>query len=117
LAYWAGYFDGEGCVRIDDGVRVSVTNTYLPALRSLVRAHGGRVRLHALGEWPKRNTFVWEANGPTACDFLRKVLPYLVEKHRQAVLALAWPDHKPGSTQRSLILIELKALKRMEHTA
>lgn len=45
----------------------------------------------------------------------RLVLPFLIEKRRQAELLLTIGEFPPGSSQRDLMLRELAQLKRVDY--
>src|SRR5260370_24892742 len=100
LAYYAGYFDGEGSVRIDrkvDGGRTKYTiaaklaNTYKPTVEGLQEAFGGGIRKH--GKPPTkawRQVWLWFSTGETAYNFLVQITPYLHEKAEQAKEAMSF---------------------------
>jgi hypothetical protein len=83
VAYWAGLFDGEGCVWWGNTPRVSITNTYLPILRVLKEDYGGALRLNSN---KGRRCYVWTASGDEAMRFLNFIKPHLVIKRAQVDL-------------------------------
>jgi hypothetical protein len=124
LAYLAGLFDGEGCVvftrngpeLLSGGLQVSVTNTDLDLLERFTTQFGGRIRLNrALRRRPGayRTTFAWVVCGGNAARVLETLRPFLVAKAPQADLALKIRATIPG--QRADMLVQLKALKRVDH--
>ena len=94
--YLAGYFDGEGCVRITHtkqnrgfGIHVFITNTYLPTLQSLEEKCGGRVSLRNTKTETHRTIYQWRiSNKKEALSFLLSIYPFLVEKKQQAAFAI-----------------------------
>lgn len=48
-------------------------------------------------------------------DTLTLIMPFLIEKRRQAQLLLLIPNFPPRSAQRESIMRELKALKRIDY--
>ena len=98
--YAAGFFDGEGCVRIERGVtkqgrayyalHVVVVNTYLPILREFQAAFGGVVKARHMGpnkpQW--RQSFMWRVCSRDAVKFLTVILPHLRQKREEAELAI-----------------------------
>ena len=97
VAYLAGFFDGEGCVRIIKGknhlgnvqysLRVIVSNTNDYVLHLYKLSFGGRIqkRKYKKPEW--RDCYAWELSSTRAYDFLKCVYPYLILKKAQADLA------------------------------
>lgn len=94
--YAAGYFDGEGCIRVTSnkkdngfGIHVFVTNTYKPFLDELSHHYGGRVSLRNKSNDRHRTQFHWRlSNRKDALRFLLDVTPYLREKYQQAILGI-----------------------------
>lgn len=133
--YAAGFFDGEGCVRIDRGrnphngrryyaLHVIVVNTYLPVLQELRERYGGVVkpRQRAKSHW--KPSFQWRVCSKDALVFLRDVLPHLRVKRREAEIAIAFQEgmKKHGNrfsvtppevvSDRAAMCEELATLKR-----
>lgn len=102
-AYAAGFVDGEGCITINRGqpnkyhmsldhnARVFVTNTNLQVLNLLQENYGGTIyRLRSKSERGKgwKSCYVWNLGVKNLVGFLKAILPYLVVKQQQALLAL-----------------------------
>lgn len=120
LIYWAGYFDGEGCVSFNGPpiagpgagtLRAAVKNTYLPELERLLAAFGGSICVNR-NPPPRRTSFHWQVSGKKAATFLRAILPYAREKRPQIELGLALPAMQ--RLERVPHLAELKRLKRID---
>lgn len=113
LAYFAGLFDGEGCVaprniwraktsgRHDAGrklrsvyVRVAISMTDTIALWDLQRQFGGNVyRERRNNPNPKHLIdYIWVIGSQKACAFLRSIRPYTRIKTAQIDVALALQD-------------------------
>lgn len=90
LAYYAGFFDGEGCIMLTgkSGIRLAVSNTHLPTLREMHKLFGGSVRQCKRYGDIDRNLFQWYAGGVGAQRVLFLIRPYLFQKRRQASVAL-----------------------------
>jgi len=101
LPYIAGFFDGEGCVcilkvmekylarvRTRYILRIYISNTNLPILKNIQRLLGGYISERP--NPPKNHLQVYSLtlNCNKAKEFLEKVLPYLIVKKEQAVLAI-----------------------------
>lgn len=93
LAYWAGFFDGEGCVQIEHTqtrpmvyrLSVSVGQTQRAVLVAMAERFGGSVRNEPRSSRHKP-AWRWQLSGPRAALFLGAVQPYLRVKARQAWL-------------------------------
>ena len=109
LLYLAGFLDGEGCFETR---RLSVSNTYLPALERLQRAFGGTIR--DLHNKPRRDTerhcYQWYLGGQGYRDAIRDLLPYLHEKRAQAAMAACWLA--AGKEERAALGEAMSLLKR-----
>ena len=99
-AYAAGLFDGEGYVRVATWKKPSSIHTryqviagigvtYLPVILQLHEAYGGSLHnnRHDLRNPNNRIQFSWVISSKTAASFFKKVMPYLVIKREQVVLA------------------------------
>lgn len=133
LAWIAGYFDGEGTASIqhtDTGyhIRVSLSNTYKPAVESLQIRFGGRVRAYTKPRKPHhRQGWYWQATGLSAYNFLVQILPYAQEKKPQINEAIdfyaLYGGHTTGQNGRTAEqkvdqkarYLRVRTLKRVEH--
>lgn len=99
----AGFFDGEGCVRITRQEKygktyhwmdVSVFQAEQTSIELLMELFGGSISDHHskrdIGWW-------WRAHGPTADAALREMLPYLRVKRRQAEIAINFQSRRLAS--------------------
>ncbi len=88
-AYLAGYFDGEGCITVDSGLRLLVTATYPQSCLGLKEAFGGRVvrRTSRPGE---KIQYQWTVYGKKAYAALEAIGNLLHEKRNQALYAMLW---------------------------
>lgn len=89
LAYLAGYFDGEGCITVEGGLRLLVTATHPGACVSLQQAFGGVLRPRKAPHDCKKQ-FQWTVYGVAAYRALGLLKPHLKEKRVQAILARTW---------------------------
>jgi hypothetical protein len=141
LAYAAGLIDGEGCIGAyntrpkTDTVRAAFFQlTVRVAMKTprpveFLYALFGGARHIQLQKGPGKPGpyFVWQARNVQAEECLRRLLPYLVEKREQAVVALEFGEFRrlqrsnaPRSnrytpdmiTAREVYVDQLKALKR-----
>lgn len=98
LAYAAGLIDGEGCIRIQKQsnkqtyivvVQLAMTNKAIVIRDELIKTFGGNsYDMEFKNEkWAKQ--WQWRISGEKACDLLKKILPFLVLKKQQAILALS----------------------------
>jgi hypothetical protein len=139
--YFAGLFDGEGCVTIDKTKIVGTLKT--PSYRLTVqiamidrrpldvmkRVYGGGVYLSSWTELTKAQGYRWCAVSRVAADFLRRIEPYLMVKPEEVEVALAFQEHvrrtphggKKQTAEASLkyreeCRLKLQALKRRFQT-
>ena len=101
LAYFAGFFDGEGCAQLtrhNDAiyprfcVKVSVGQVDPKPLRMLQESFGGKLSMYPNGTSSNaRQPFTeWRLVGKKACIFLTAILPNLIVKKEQAELCLSF---------------------------
>jgi hypothetical protein len=102
LAYLAGFIDGEGCIGIvtqrrsrhpdrpNYVLRLTVSNTNPLPLRKFQAAHGGSLHL----DMKQRGKDLWKPSGvwclsdDRCATLLAQLLPYLIVKREQALLAI-----------------------------
>lgn len=135
LAYLAGFFDGEGCIYINKfwdkrlnrheyALSIEVGNTNPVPLRMFQEIFGGdfRPRIKKQKHW--KQAWAWRVKSEMAEIFLESLLPYLVLKEEEAILALEYRRTcvkncgqrrtEEEIEQREKHYVELKALKRKE---
>ena len=107
LSYFAGFFDGEGCITIAKtkpsfgrlrprfalSVRVVQANEWIIQLFKFY--FGGKVYLRPSIEY--RQQWMWEVNNKKAVPFLRLILPYLKLKKSEAELAIEFQTNRLNS--------------------
>ena len=106
LAWAAGFFDGEGCVLVEQskearckhGVRTSlhatVTQTSLPCLHKYVDVFGGNIvtNEHVTPNGRRWSVqYRWSVRNEKAVNFLTAIQPYSVVKAEQIAVALRYP--------------------------
>ena len=88
--YFAGFFDGEGCISSSHkrhaAPKVSVGQVDREILHAFRGRWGGIV--HEGKEGKKRPVSRWGLSGPSLIPLLKDLLPYLRQKRTQAILAL-----------------------------
>jgi len=100
IAYLAGHFDGEGCVRMQPhlsgmmyGVRVSVVGNHLPAIEKYRKIFGGRIKTRS--SEGKKILYIWIIESVPSClVFLKSVCPYLMEKREQSSIAILFLERR-----------------------
>lgn len=128
LQYIAGFFDGEGYVGIHTlkekyfHVRVIIVNTNLKILQMIQDQFGGTIiqRKRVRNNKP---TYALSFSGSFAKIFLKSILPFLIEKRGQTIIALQLADSLHIGeknlthdiiTQRHTLKLQLQALKHEE---
>lgn len=111
-AYYSGYFDGEGMVRIQhESVMAQIHTCYPYIVRDIARQFGGRIQKKTIQANPNwRPSYQWRAYGKKALRFLECVYPFSREKKRQIKLALNF--YKAGKLRREAIRHKITTLKR-----
>lgn len=91
-----------------------MVNTYPVALYILREQFEGSVyrRKEREGEKP---SYEWTVTGRNALTCMRRLLPFLVEKRRQAELVLEMDRYPPHSEQRKTMDKELSEAKRIRY--
>jgi hypothetical protein len=116
LAYFAGLFDGEGCVNVTEVkpkpgrrsptfqtlARVSMTDQR--SLHLPLDSFGGTIRLTS--KVGARPIWVWRVYHKTAKPFLEAILPYLVVKRLQAELLIELENGVPGRGGQKRVSVE-----------
>jgi hypothetical protein len=111
LAYFAGFFDGEGCIQLCrttarnriknpiGGVTIGTTvvNTERPPLELMQSVFGGTIHNKTKGYKSRYGAYYWMIHGKKAAPFLAAILPYLIIKRDQAEAALVFAEtyHNP----------------------
>jgi len=127
-AYWAGFIDGEGSIRISkvhSGLgthktptyvpRISVGNTNKQALNELKQFIGcGRVYLQRPAIGRQKTQFFYEATHRNAEHLIKKVLPYLRLKKTQAELLLGFIKEKANRKNSNRGTLTKEELKKRE---
>jgi len=107
LAYYAGFFDGEGWIGLRENnfghqqkstyyfsCQVGSTNEWI--IQSLKFAFGGSILLRRQNpKW--KDVWVWTVSARKATSFLQLIYPYLKLKKPQADIVLKFQRHKVRS--------------------
>lgn len=123
LAYYAGFVDGEGCIRFNNNgtkagrsaptPQITVGNTRREVLEDLMADFGGSIRVLHVGDHRHKPAWVWSIHSSAAASFLRQIYPYLRLKRPQAELIFEWEGHRPGSGHKWDQVVGLSLLERM----
>lgn len=123
--YLAGIVDGEGTIcankraQGDFQLQVAIYNTSLYLMKWLVKNVGGKYYIRSLigyGGKPGRTQYMWFPSGKKNREkFLLGILPYILLKRDQAILALEFLGLPYGSPkQRQEIADKIRALNRRD---
>lgn len=120
IAYIAGFFDGEGCIRIKQAnqggnsyyVIAHLTNSYKPILEEVQELFGGALREQE--RTPNKTVYNWCVSSSEAVDFLRTVTPFLKEKKPQALYAIDFHERKGtmDAADKQAAYVTISAMKR-----
>lgn len=134
LAYYAGFFDGEGSIGIyfknyktgfSPTLRISLTNTNIWILQSFKFAFNGSIGPPSNSGFNKGRTPVWKwgASHRQALYFLEAIVPYLKLKRAEAELAIKFqkakapkgtkttPEHKALEEAQMILMKSYKSKK------
>ena len=103
LIYFAGFFDGEGCISIArqkkkwgnpdqpyfHRLRINLAQKDPSVLKQVYDIVGGSLHC-SNGVWK------WYADDASAVEFLKSITPFLRIKQKQALLALEFAETKKG---------------------
>jgi len=127
LAYIAGLFDGEGCIRIGKCKKtprqmtsyslhcsLSIANQYLPELLRMF--FGGGIRRRNLPP-PRKMQWDWQIHGENAISFLKAIYPYMILKKGQADIAFKFQEaiYKRKTENRYRLTEEEKVVQEAEY--
>lgn len=104
IRYVAGLFDGEGYIRIATFKQSKLHTrmqlfggigmTYLPVIQQLQERFGGSVQCndHSRRNAAHRPQHFWLVSSVKAANFLKSVVPHLIVKREEALLAIEFQN-------------------------
>jgi len=106
--YWAGFFDGEGCILIskefnDDGyhkqpshiLKITIANTNKKIMEEMkIFANINKLYTRKFKNKNQRDAYYLNFKGVKALIFLKKITPYLKLKKNQASLGIYFQENK-----------------------
>lgn len=121
LEYIAGFFDGEGCIKIGYGkytylrykLQIGIGQKSKNILMKIQQKYGGSIYT----KYDKRTDVVyyeWDANSQRACQILEQIYPYLQEKKPQAKLAIEFQKFTHSHVNKSR-LSELEKIEKYSY--
>lgn len=117
VAYIAGFFDGEGCIRIKHSsqrgncfyVWVAITNSNKSILEMVKDLFGGQVRKAERAV--NKTIYHYLITSVEAVDFLKIINVFLIEKKEQAELAIRFYENMADMSVDE----KLKIYQKMRH--
>lgn len=103
IAYAAGFFDGEGCVRIHNKTLCcKIAGAFRPGLLDLfIPKWGGKISKPFCPKNPlHKQSITWDIYGTAAMKFLEDIRPYCIEKKEQIDLAIRYQKIKIAECPR-----------------
>ena len=120
IAYIAGFFDGEGCIRIKKAsqggssyyIWVAITNSNKGILDFVAEIFGGNVR--QAERTTNKIIYHYLVTSSEAIDMLKVLLSFLKEKKRQAELAILFHENKEDFTlaRKEECYLKMRDLKK-----
>ena len=100
LNYYAGFFDGEGCIMIRKKhmgrpyhtLDIAITSTNHNILEDFKRAFGGKVHGAYKSKTHYKDKWSWMVGGDKALTILRVLYPYLRLKSKEAELGIEFQE-------------------------
>lgn len=116
LAYYAGFFDGEGCIMINKhpGYRrldIRISNTNEGILLEFAKLFGGCVYKNKRRKDTYKEKWQWCIPPKPAVVFLKAVYPFLRLKREEALLALEFQQRIKSSNNKPLTAAEIDIRK------
>ena len=114
-AYLAGIIDGEGCISIRKCKQgkyiyfkpmIEVSMTHRPTIEFVAKTFGNSVWYEVRAIYRHKKIYKWRATGTNVIPILKNILPYLITKREQAIVALEMANllskkgHKWSSPER-----------------
>lgn len=112
LAYIAGFIDGEGCIQVTTKGTLSlvVVNTDIAPLQFIMDIFEGNVSISTRETERRKRAYRWSIKERDTPEVLKTLLPYLIVKRQEAVLAIEF-SAVDDENRRLDIALELRALK------
>ena len=100
IDYFAGYFDGEGCVLMrarmngrDYRLEATIKSGCLPILELFHEQFGGS--LVKLSRWTNKPLYEWRLGNLRECSlFFHSIHPFTIEKRPQIAAAIEWLEYR-----------------------
>lgn len=89
--YFAGLFDGEGCVHISNqhySLSVIITMCHKPTIELLNSSFPGCMRMRKPKNNRTRIAWCWSVQSDKALKFLKQIEPYVITKKEEVLLAI-----------------------------
>lgn len=108
--YLAGLFDGEGCITINNALRIKLGITNKEVVEWIKSKCGGSI--YTTNDPRYKTKYSWEISGIDAKEFLEQILPFAIVKKAQISLALDYYNLPWGNKEvREKFKKQLKELK------
>lgn len=99
LSYIAGFFDGEGMIRINRSMgkyyslQCVVVNTDLKPLKYIQQIFGGTIAERKKYKSHHKTSYRWRVTSNDAKNFLEKIYPWLITKKEQALIGIDFQNN------------------------
>lgn len=116
IGYLAGFFDGEGCVRIHRNppsnpryrLHITMVNSNFGILKMYINKFGGDIHKDELKKERYKYTWQWYILSNSALLFLKWIEPYTIVKREQIKLAIEFKEWQNSLTGRGITTYEQK---------
>jgi hypothetical protein len=108
--YFAGFIDGEGCIRVNNAPRLHITNTNEQIILWIKDTFGGYVWAESKSYIPNAKIrYIWELSSRKLLKLLIEIYPYLKIKSKQAKLVIDY--YESGVTRHPSNIIKTNKLR------
>lgn len=117
INYVAGFYDGEGCIFINDGYMLvsSIVSTDFSILNRLTEVFGGTLYKKIRYKEIHKQKWEWFLSGKDLISFLTKIEPYVINKKEQIKLGLEYNRIKRGIRGKDLCLSEIQIREKFKN--
>ncbi len=122
LAYFAGFFDGEGCVNIwrarktnSYQVRVVISSTNKGIMEKFQGKFGGSISTIVSVQGNNKPFWIWKISGTDVTKFLVMIQPYSILKNEQIKIGLRLRKMIEEKRKTRKDVLVKKELKNMMH--
>lgn len=95
--YVAGFFDGEGCVYVDNTkekvyvLKITLAQNTKLILEKIKEIYGGNIYTRQPTSTKQYEVYQWTASGQEAFNFILSIIPHSIVKQQELLRAIQFP--------------------------